>query len=76
MKIPRSWRSELKSWGVTALVGVALIIGIKTWQSQHLLPADEELPAPSLQLTALDGTPTTLAALGDKPILLHFWATW
>ena len=76
MKTPRNWRSELVSWAMTAILAIVLIIAIKSWQSQHLLPADGVEASPSLQMTALDGTPTTLAGLGDKPILLHFWATW
>lgn len=33
-------------------------------------------PAPSFQLTSLDGKPLTLAAFHGKVVFLNFWATW
>jgi thiol-disulfide isomerase/thioredoxin len=33
-------------------------------------------PAPDVKLTALDGKPLTIAALGGKVVFLNFWATW
>ena len=33
-------------------------------------------PAPSLQLTTLDGRRLDLAAYRGRPVLLNFWATW
>ena len=76
MKNRRAWRSELISWGFPLLLGGVLIVGMQAWQSQHLLPADAQAPAPPLELSSLDGAQTTLAGLGDTPVLLHFWATW
>ncbi len=76
MNIRRTWMREARSWGTTLLLTAALILGIKAWQSQSLLPVDDASLAPPLALTTLDGKRTTLAALGGKPVLLHFWATW
>jgi len=76
MSTRRTWKREARSWGTTLLLTAALILGIKAWQSQSLLPTNTASPAPRLALTTLDGERTTLAAFGDKPVLLHFWATW
>ncbi|MFD1331398.1 TlpA family protein disulfide reductase [Methylopila musalis] len=34
------------------------------------------ISAPTLQLPGLDGAPIALTARPDKPVLLHFFATW
>jgi thiol-disulfide isomerase/thioredoxin len=33
-------------------------------------------PAPALRLQGLDGRPVDLAALGGRPVVVNFWATW
>jgi len=33
-------------------------------------------PAPAFEAVLLDGTPASLTAIEDRPLLLHFWASW
>jgi peroxiredoxin len=45
-------------------------------RKELLRPLDTPIPAPALALTDLDGTRHDLAGLGDKAVLINFWATW
>lgn len=36
----------------------------------------EQKPAPDIQVTALNGTPSKLSDLRGKVVMLNFWATW
>ena len=49
-----------------------VIWGVRTWQQRDAASGI----APPLDGTTLDGTPYTLQEHGDRPVLVHFWATW
>lgn len=63
----RQWLSGVSCAlaGLPAGAGAALR---KPWRRQD--------PTPALQLSALDGSPWSLAAERGHPVLLNFWATW
>ena len=58
------------------LVELALVLvvvfGLQAFQSRSVARG----PLPPLAAAGLDGRPLSLAALGGRPALLHFWATW
>lgn len=66
----RQWKLWLRDIAIFA----TLLLGISLWQGRHLLPSGE--PAPNVEITALDGTPVSLAELRGKKVLLYFWAPW
>ena len=63
----RRWWRWLRDIGLFVLVFVV----IQWWQSRDLV----EGPAPPLVGHLLDGSPYQLAAT-QRPVLVHFWATW
>ena len=63
----RRWLRWLRDIGLLVLVFVV----IQWWQSRDLV----EGPAPPLVGHLLDGSPYQLAAT-QRPVLVHFWATW
>lgn len=69
-KKKRRWTLWLRDLAIF----VALFAGISLWQGRHLLPSGD--PAPSVELTTLDGTPVRLDELRGKKVLLYFWAPW
>jgi thiol-disulfide isomerase/thioredoxin len=54
------------------LLFIVLIAGIRAWQQRDMVSGD----APLLQGVLLDGIAYTLPARPEKPVLVHFWATW
>jgi peroxiredoxin len=63
----RWWR-----WPLEILVIVALVLVIRAWIARDLAQG----PAPEFEAYLLDGSPVGLADFADRPMLLHFWATW
>ena len=63
----RWWR-----WPLEILVIVALVLVIRAWIARDLAQG----PAPEFEAQLLDGSPVALADYADRPMLLHFWATW
>lgn len=61
-----------RGYALNVLLFVALVTGIRMWQHRDM-PSGA---APALQGVTLAGQPYTLAAHPDKPVLVHFWATW
>ena len=57
---------------IEVLLVVALIAGIRAWQQRDIVSG----PAPSLQGVLLDGKAYILATKPERPVLVHFWATW
>lgn len=57
--------------GAELLLFVALIAGIRIWQHR-------DMPAvtPPLSGMQLDNTPYALPLHPERPMLVHFWATW
>ncbi len=65
---PRRWLR----WAVEIVLIVAVVLLLRAWISRDLAQG----PAPAFEARLLDGTPVTLADYADRPMLLHFWATW
>jgi len=63
----RWWR-----WPLEILVIVALVLVIRAWIARDLAQG----PAPEFEAHLLDGSPVALDNYADRPMLLHFWATW
>ncbi|HUF29430.1 MAG TPA: TlpA disulfide reductase family protein [Gemmatimonadaceae bacterium] len=60
--------------GAAALVVTALVLGTPLAASAQL---DVGTKAPAAAVTTLDGAAIDLSSfIGDKPVLLEFWATW
>lgn len=57
---------------LNVLLFAAIFGGVRAWQHRDM-PSG---PAPALQGRTLAGVPYVLAAHPDKPVLVHFWATW
>ncbi len=62
------WRKLVRN----VLVLAVFVAGIRIWQ-QRDMPSG---PAPALHGLTLAGQPYVLPAHPDKPVLVHFWATW
>jgi len=54
------------------LLIIAVYFGVKTYTQRNLA---QDIP-PTLSATLLSGQAFNLQAQRDKPLLLHFWATW
>jgi peroxiredoxin len=60
------WRRR----AIEALILIVVIVGIRAWQQRDVVSG----AAPSLAGTLLDGTVYKLSP--QRPVLVHFWATW
>lgn len=70
-----SWAAKRRrALGIAAEVAllVAALFLVQRWQSRDVPRGI----APAIDGIGLDGEPLSLAALGGKPALVHFWATW
>lgn len=65
---PRRWWR----WIIEIVVIIAVVLLIRAWIARDLAQG----PAPDFEAMLLDGTPVTLSEFADRPMLLHFWATW
>jgi thiol-disulfide isomerase/thioredoxin len=54
------------------LLFVLVVAGIRAWQQRDM----PEGAAPPLQGATLNGLTYALPAHPEKPVLVHFWATW
>lgn len=71
----RATKSKAQRWcgyALQALLFVALIVAIRVWQQRDMVSG----PAPALQGITLAGQAYQLAAHSERPVLVHFWATW
>lgn len=59
-------------WVIEAMLIMALIIGVRTWQQRGMLAGE----APNFEQITLAGKTVQLTDYRGKPVLLHFWATW
>jgi thiol-disulfide isomerase/thioredoxin len=62
------WRSH----AVNVLVIVVVVAGIRAWQQRGMVSG----AAPALQGVTLAGRNVQLPARPERPVLVHFWATW
>lgn len=58
-----------------ALILILLFFGISAFQARNML-SSSDTPAPALRGVLLDGGTFDLAASGEKPVLLYFFAPW
>jgi peroxiredoxin len=49
-----------------------VVLLVRAWLARDLAQG----PAPAFETKLLDGSPVSLADYADRPMLLHFWATW
>ena len=66
---PSKWKKAGR-WALEIGVILAVYFGFRAYQTRDA-PAG---PAPALQASTLDGTAVRLVS--DRPVLVHFWATW
>jgi thiol-disulfide isomerase/thioredoxin len=64
----KDWRGRV----IQILLFVLLVAGIRFWQQRDMVSG----AAPVLQGMTLAGKSYTLPAHPDRPVLVHFWATW
>jgi peroxiredoxin len=65
---PRRWWR----WGLELLLIIVVVLLVRAWLARDLAQG----PAPTFETNLLDGSPVSLADYADRPMLLHFWATW
>lgn len=58
--------------GLEVLLVVVVIAGVRAWQQRDMVKG----PAVPLYGELLDGQQYMLPGKSDKPVLVHFWATW
>jgi thiol-disulfide isomerase/thioredoxin len=66
--VNKVWRGRV----IQILLFVLLIAGIRFWQQRDMVSG----AAPVLQGVTLAGQPYTLPVHPDRPVLVHFWASW
>lgn len=64
--------AKWRGYAVNVLVLAILVAGIRAWQHRDMVSG----AAPALQGHTLAGRAYTLPARPEKPVLVHFWATW
>lgn len=67
-KVRRAW----KSWVLEIGFVLAVMVGLHFVQTRHAASG----LAPRIDETSLDGARVRLTGPRDKPLLVHFWATW
>jgi len=70
--VNKSCAAKWRGYAINVLLFVILVAGIRFWQQRDMATG----VAPGLKGVTLEGHPYTLATQTDKPVLVHFWATW
>ncbi len=65
-------KSKWRSIAIEVLLFVVVVAGIRFWQQRDMVSG----VAPVLQGVTLAGKPYQLPAHPERPLLVHFWATW
>ena len=65
-------RAKWRATVINLLLIVALVAGIRAWQQRDMVSG----AAPLLRGITLDGDFYNLPGHLDRPLLVHFWATW
>ncbi|OGS96745.1 MAG: alkyl hydroperoxide reductase, partial [Gallionellales bacterium RBG_16_56_9] len=68
----KSRAAKWRGYAVNMLLLIILVAGIRAWQQRDMVSG----AAPALQGNTLAGQPYILPAHPEKPLLVHFWATW
>ncbi len=64
--------SWIRRYTKEVLVLVVLLVGVHLFKTRKH-PAG---PAPTVQVRLLDGSKAAIGGASERPVLLHFWATW
>ncbi len=67
-----STSAKWRSYAINFLLIVAVVAAVRAWQ-QRDMPGGA---APALRGTTLSGQSYALPAHPERPMLVHFWATW
>jgi peroxiredoxin len=73
---PRAFRrfARARRWALEIALFAGLYFGLTAFQGRNLLST--HAPAPSFELSTLNGERVSLDSLRGKRAVLHFWATW
>jgi len=66
----------MKVNSILLLAVVGLGIAVTAWLDSKNIEQTSYKKIPDIEFQLLDGSKTSLAQLSDKPIIIHFWATW
>ncbi len=64
--------AKWRGYAINLLLFVAVVASIRAWQQRDMVSGT----APALRGVTLAGQPYTLPAHPERPVLVHFWATW
>ena len=64
-------RKKKRGWIVELAILIAIVIGIRTWQSSGTASG----PSPDVAMVDLAGAPVSLEGL-ERPVVVHFMASW
>lgn len=64
--------AKWRGYALNLLLLVLVVAGIRFWQQRDMVTG----AAPQLQGVTLAGQTYTLPIHPEKPVLVHFWATW
>lgn len=65
---PPAWRK----WARDLLILAIILIVMRVWQQRDM----PEAQPPALQAITLEGKPYNLPRHPERPLLVHFWASW
>ncbi len=71
-RLGRLGRGRLARRALEALLLLALYFGLRAWLQQDMAAGT----APPLAGITLAGEPFDLQTFPERPVLIHFWATW
>ncbi|HAF43741.1 MAG TPA: protein disulfide oxidoreductase [Gallionellaceae bacterium] len=69
---PKPRRSRWRSVAIEVLLLIVVVTVIRLWQQRDMVSG----AAPALQGATLAGQHYKLPARPERPVLVHFWATW
>lgn len=69
---PKPRRSKWRSIAIEVLLLIVVVTVIRLWQQRDMVSG----AAPALQGVTLAGQHYMLPARPERPVLVHFWATW
>jgi len=68
----KSSLTKWRSYAINLLLFVAVVAGVRFWQQRDMVRG----AAPVLHGITLAGLPYALPTHPERPVLVHFWATW
>lgn len=69
---PKPYLQKAKPWIIQLLLIAIVFFGVRWWTQRNVLSGN----APDFVAHFLDGSRFQLSQEKQRPILLHFWATW